>query len=142
MDVGTPAAEIPSAGLPARDSNDYWRVAGRRNFETLSAGFHLISNGRVEASRIIEKAEFSAASDSHSSRGCTSDSHVVVLPHAQHRLSMDDPHRVGRFAQRFAWARCLAMDDGAALTFNQGGWTVSAETRQLHVDGHVGEVSG
>ena len=67
---------------------------------------------------------------------------VVALPHAQHRLSMDDPHRVGRFAQRFAWARCLAMDDGAALTFNQGGWTVSAETRQLHVDGHVGEVSG
>ncbi len=66
---------------------------------------------------------------------------VVALPHAQKRLTVNDPYLVGRFAQRFNWARCLMMDDGAAITFAQGDWTASPETRQLFVDGHVGDVA-
>ncbi len=65
---------------------------------------------------------------------------IVALPHAGRRLLLDDPHRVGRFARRFAPARCLAMDEGAAVTFRDGGWTATDETRQLKEDGTVGEV--
>lgn len=65
---------------------------------------------------------------------------VVALPHAQKRLAVDDPLRIGRFAQRFNWARCLAMDDGSAIGFANGDWFASPETRQLFDDGHVGEV--
>jgi peptidase E len=66
---------------------------------------------------------------------------VVALPHAQKRLTVNDPYRVGRFAQRFNWARCLTLDDGAAITFARGDWSASPETRQLYADGHVGEVA-
>jgi hypothetical protein len=66
---------------------------------------------------------------------------VVALPHPGKRLTLHDPYLVGRFAQRFNWARCLAMDEGAAMTFAQGGWSARPETRQLNPDGHVGEVA-
>ena len=66
---------------------------------------------------------------------------VVALPHAAKRLLMEDRHRVGRFAKRFAGARCLAMDDGAALTLKGESWSATPETRQLYTDGGVGEVS-
>ena len=66
---------------------------------------------------------------------------VVALPHARKRLAVHDPHLVGRFARRFNWARCLAMDEGAAMTFAHGNWYASPETQQLFVDGHVGEVA-
>jgi hypothetical protein len=37
---------------------------------------------------------------------------TVLLPHARHRLPMDDPARMGALARRFAPARCLVLDDG------------------------------
>jgi peptidase E len=65
---------------------------------------------------------------------------VVVLPHAQKRLAVDDTLRIGRFARRFNWARCLVMDEGAAIGFADGDWFTSPETQQLFADGHIGEV--
>ena len=66
---------------------------------------------------------------------------VVPLPHARRRLLLDDRHRVRRFAHRFSPARCFAMDDGAAITFRDGAWSATAETRELYADGGVGAVA-
>jgi hypothetical protein len=40
---------------------------------------------------------------------------TVLLPHARHRLPMDDPDRLGALARRFAPARCVVLDDGGTL---------------------------
>ncbi len=66
---------------------------------------------------------------------------VVALPHASRRLLLGDRHRVRRFARRFAPARCLAMDEGAAIAFADGRWAVTPSTRQLYPDGGIGEVA-
>jgi len=46
---------------------------------------------------------------------------VLALPHAGRRLLLDDPTRVGRFAQRFAPYRCVALDPGSEVRFTDTG---------------------
>ncbi|NNE42894.1 MAG: type 1 glutamine amidotransferase-like domain-containing protein [Gemmatimonadetes bacterium] len=65
---------------------------------------------------------------------------IVALPDARHRLRLDDPERVSRFARRFAPDRCIAMDDGARLTFTSKGWTATPESRELKTTGKVEKV--
>lgn len=65
---------------------------------------------------------------------------IVALPHAEHRLRLDDPDRVSRFAMRFAPLRCVAMDDGARLTIGPDGWSASDRSKQLNADGTVGRM--
>jgi hypothetical protein len=45
---------------------------------------------------------------------------VVCLPHARHRLRLDDRDRVAVFAARFAPARCVTLDQGARLIWQDG----------------------
>lgn len=64
---------------------------------------------------------------------------VVPLPHARHRLQLDDPARVALFARRFAPDTCTALDGGERLDGRQGGddWTLSDTTRVLEPSGTV-----
>lgn len=62
---------------------------------------------------------------------------VVVLPHAEHRLRLDDPVRVALFARRFAPAACVAMDSGARLDRDGERWTAGPGTPLLGVDGEL-----
>lgn len=54
---------------------------------------------------------------------------TVLLPHARHRLPLDDPARLGTLARRFAPARCLVLDDGVHGL---------DRARQVSVEGRVG----
>lgn len=40
---------------------------------------------------------------------------VIALPHARRRLDLDNPRRAAQLARRFAPARCLILEDGAAV---------------------------
>jgi hypothetical protein len=64
---------------------------------------------------------------------------VVPLPHARHRLRLDDTARVALFARRFAPDTCAALDGGERLDGVANGveWTVSEATRVLQHDGGV-----
>lgn len=64
---------------------------------------------------------------------------IVPLPHANHRLRLDDPARVALFARRFAPALCPVLDGGERLECDggAGAWTISDETRVLEPDGAV-----
>lgn len=45
---------------------------------------------------------------------------VVVLPDPRRRLRMDDHDGIARFAQRMAPAKCVAMDHGTRMIFENG----------------------
>lgn len=63
---------------------------------------------------------------------------IVVLPHADKRLRLNDPKRVEILARRFAPAACVPFDRGApALTWDGKAWHHLPGTRQLTVTGHV-----
>ncbi|MCB1055376.1 MAG: hypothetical protein KDD11_07665, partial [Acidobacteria bacterium] len=64
---------------------------------------------------------------------------VVALPHAEHRLRLDDPVRVGLFAERFAPAVCVAMDSGARLHWDGERWTAGPGTPLLTASGDLEE---
>lgn len=66
--------------------------------------------------------------------------HVIVLPHAATRLHLDDTTRVRILARRFAPARCLTLDAGAALQFGAGSFRSGTGSRQLRRDGTLAEV--
>jgi len=68
---------------------------------------------------------------------------VVPLPHARHRLRLDDPARVALFARRFAPDTCAALDGGERLEgiAGDGEWKVSGDTRVLQTSGTVREES-
>jgi hypothetical protein len=59
---------------------------------------------------------------------------VVLLPHAQTRLLLDDLPRMAIFARRFTPADCVLLDQGTQLEKN-GGWPPG--TRMLAADGRV-----
>jgi hypothetical protein len=63
---------------------------------------------------------------------------LVPLPHARRRLDLDDPERVALFAQRFAPAACIPMNEGACLDVGPSGWRAPAGCLQLLPDGAVG----
>ena len=44
---------------------------------------------------------------------------IVPLPHASTRLALHDEHRVSIFARRFSPARCITLDAGAKLLWEQ-----------------------
>jgi len=56
---------------------------------------------------------------------------VIPLPHAGQRLRLDDVERVSRFARRFAPARCVTLDRGAILIWQEGNLTECAATFRL-----------
>lgn len=56
---------------------------------------------------------------------------LVALPHARHRLDLDDPDRVELLARRFAPATCVPMDEGARLERGAQGWVLGGEARSL-----------
>lgn len=62
---------------------------------------------------------------------------VVALPHASARLRLDDPVRVGIFANRFAPATCVALDEGCGLTWDGEAWTAFGKTRRLTKQGKL-----
>ena len=65
---------------------------------------------------------------------------IVVLPEPRLRLHLDDASRVGEMAQRYAPARCIAMDHGAKL-FIDDGRIVKATAQQLTTGGAVEAMS-
>ena len=62
---------------------------------------------------------------------------VVPLPHARVRLLLDDTARMAVFAQRFAPARCILLDQGTRVEFDGSGSYLPPGTRVLAEDGHV-----
>ncbi len=66
---------------------------------------------------------------------------LVPLPHARHRLRLDDPARVALLARRFAPDICTALDGGERLErIGEGAdWELSDGTRVLQHDGAVRE---
>lgn len=60
---------------------------------------------------------------------------VVVLPHPETRLRLDDPERVGVMARRFAPAVCLAMPAGARIGRTEGRFFGPSRVIRLHEDG-------
>lgn len=65
---------------------------------------------------------------------------VVVLPHARERLRLDDPRRVALFAGRFAPKRCLTLDRGAMLHFQDGMLVHVQHVQHLNQQGRVTEI--
>ena len=62
---------------------------------------------------------------------------IVPLPHARHRLQLDDPVRVELFARRFGPSSCVALDEGARIEWDGKRWKPGDETRCLQEDGRV-----
>lgn len=67
---------------------------------------------------------------------------VLPLPHAHHRLRLNDPVRVALFARRFAPDRCIPLDPGDRIAYEDGALKLSAGTRTLDSDGRIVEESG
>lgn len=67
---------------------------------------------------------------------------IVPLPHARHRLQLDDPVRVSRMARRFGPAWCVPLDAREGLRRDGDTWVplVQGEVRgarRLRTDGRV-----
>ena len=64
---------------------------------------------------------------------------VVPLPHAVHRLRLNDPARVALFARRFAPDRCAPLDGGERIEGSSASedWVFGEDTRRLEHDGCV-----
>lgn len=56
---------------------------------------------------------------------------IVALPHAHARLALDDATRVREFARRFAPARCLLLEHGSFLRWQDGRLTEARDVRRL-----------
>ena len=61
---------------------------------------------------------------------------VVALPHARQRLLLDDAVRTALFAQRFAPASCVILDDGVRVPCADHG-ALPPGTRVLGTDGQI-----
>jgi hypothetical protein len=62
---------------------------------------------------------------------------LVALPHARHRLRLDDAPRVAINAQRFAPRTCVPMDEHARIDWDGERWRPGAGMRRLDAAGHV-----
>jgi hypothetical protein len=62
---------------------------------------------------------------------------MVVLPDPRLRLRLDDRDRIGLFAQRFAPAACVAMDNEAEVVYSGGRITQMAGIQRLTATGAV-----
>ncbi|MEO6713689.1 MAG: hypothetical protein ABIM89_09705 [Mycobacteriales bacterium] len=61
---------------------------------------------------------------------------VVPLPHARHRLMLDDAARMSLFAHRFAPARCVVLESGSRVDLESDG-TFPPNVQVLGADGRV-----
>ncbi len=61
---------------------------------------------------------------------------IIPLPHADRRLRLDDPHRVGLFARRFDPSPCVVLDGKTRLIHDQDGWHTT-RARRLTTSGSV-----
>ena len=62
---------------------------------------------------------------------------LLPLPHARRRLRLNDPYRVELFARRFAPAQCVALDEGASISWDGEHWRPDVPAERLSVDGHL-----
>lgn len=62
---------------------------------------------------------------------------VVPMPHARHRLRLDDAKRVAAAALRFAPATCVPMDEHARASWDGTRWRPAADSRALETNGRV-----
>ena len=60
---------------------------------------------------------------------------IVALPHADRRLKLGDPGRVGVFARRFAPALSVALVGGARLELHESKWSGHGATQVLAPSG-------
>lgn len=68
--------------------------------------------------------------------GLTED--MIFLPHVHRRLDLADTVRVGLMARRFDPARCVALEDGATLTWRLNvGWTATPDCQRLTGEGKL-----
>jgi hypothetical protein len=65
---------------------------------------------------------------------------LLPLPHARHRLKLDDARRVALFARRFAPLLAVPLDHGARLLYDGRGWRGVPGTHKLTAEGAVVEV--
>lgn len=65
---------------------------------------------------------------------------ILPLPHARHRLALEDRDRVRILARRFGDLRCVALDEGCRVRRQDGEWRIE-KARLLQTDGSVQEVS-
>jgi hypothetical protein len=65
---------------------------------------------------------------------------LVALPHAKKRVDVSDPRNVQLFAQRFAPASCVLLDDGSRIDWNGARWSAQSGTHRLGEEGWVEEV--
>ena len=65
---------------------------------------------------------------------------VIPLPHARHRLHLDDHIRITYFARRFAHHLCCPMDEGARLDWNGVQWIAPWGGSALAPEGTLVEV--
>jgi hypothetical protein len=65
---------------------------------------------------------------------------VVALPHAQTRIALHEAARVAMFARRFAPARCVTLDHGSLLHWQNGRLIGSSSTWRLTRGGALDEV--
>lgn len=62
---------------------------------------------------------------------------LVVLPEPRLRLKLDQPERVGELAQRYAPARCIAIDHGAQIWVDGGRAIRAVSAQRLDPSGAV-----
>ncbi len=65
---------------------------------------------------------------------------IVPLPHAEHRIALDDARRISLLARRFAPDLCVTLADGAYLIPREGQWVGEVSCRVLQADGTLAEV--
>ncbi len=69
-------------------------------------------------------------------------SDLLPLPHASRRLHLDDPLRVGLFAQRFAPEIGVPLEMGTSLRFEKGAWHPWSDALGLAPDGQLKDFRG
>ena len=65
---------------------------------------------------------------------------IVALPHGSRRLRTDDRERTGRFARRFAPARCVLLDEGTRVEWHGRGWRSAGDAYALRAAGGLAPV--
>ena len=65
---------------------------------------------------------------------------ILPMPGPRHRLKLQDPERVGWLARRHAPFKCIALDNGAHVSFDGPRWYADSEgSHWLREDGSVSE---
>ncbi|MDA0373316.1 MAG: hypothetical protein O2865_05995 [Planctomycetota bacterium] len=62
---------------------------------------------------------------------------LVPLPHAKHRLRLDDPERVSLIAERFAPDSCVALSGGEMLAWDRDRWRARTRAEVLAPSGRL-----